>query len=582
MEFCELLNHYMEQIDCTSKELSEHTKLSLSSICRYRLGERTPRIESVQMENLIQGLSNVAMLHGFDDIRVDDIRRDFLQTLRSSQMNDENAIQNINLLIQKLDINTAHLARFLNYDASYISRIRSMQRHPAHMEALIDQFCNYVEKVCDGSSERQMVASLVGCKASEIEDNESCHTHLKQWILTNVMEEEDTNHSIMDFIGKLDEFNMEEYIQCIHFDEIKIPSAPSFLVPLQKHYFGVEEYKKGELDFFKATVLSKSLEPVYMHSDMPMADMAEDVEFAKKWMFGLAVMIKKGIHINIIHHLDRPFDEMMLGLESWIPLYMTGLISPYYLSKSQTEVFHHFHYSSKEAALFGECIHGHHDEGYYYLTRKKEEVGKFRRFTEGLFEKALPLMEIYRVENQQAFANFLQSDRKKQGIRRHICASLPLYTISDNLLERILTDNCVSETDRMKIRSHVAASHKEFRELMESGKVIDEVQIVDEASFDAHPFILNLSHMFYEHDIYYTYAQYQEHLLLTHEMTNTYDRYVVEDSVRYPFRNIQITMHEGKWAMISKSKNPVIHFVIYHPKLRDAIENMVIAVEDYT
>ena len=40
-----------------------------------------------------------------------------------------------------------------------------------------------------------------------------------------------------------------------------------------------------------------------------------------------------------------------------------------------------------------------------------------------------------------------------------------------------------------------------------------------------------------------------------------------------PFRNLCILIHEGRWAMISKSNAPAIHFVIHHPKLRAAIES---------
>lgn len=41
------------------------------------------------------------------------------------------------------------------------------------------------------------------------------------------------------------------------------------------------------------------------------------------------------------------------------------------------------------------------------------------------------------------------------------------------------------------------------------------------------------------------------------------------------FRNLQIFMHEGRWAMVPKNKAPAIHFVIHHPKLRSAIENFI-------
>lgn len=59
-----------------------------------------------------------------------------------------------------------------------------------------------------------------------------------------------------------------------------------FHLPTSKTYYGLEEMKKGELDFFKTTVLSKSRDPVFMCSDMQMDDLAEDLDYGKKWMFG--------------------------------------------------------------------------------------------------------------------------------------------------------------------------------------------------------------------------------------------------------------------------------------------------------
>ena len=115
----------------------------------------------------------------------------------------------------------------------------------------------------------------------------------------------------------------------------------------------------AELDFLKTTALSRSADPVILYSDMPMTEMARDPDFPKKWMFGMAALLKKGLHLHIIHNLDRSFSEMMLGLESHIPMYMTGQISPYYLKNAQNNVFLHFLKVSGSAALSGEAIAGH-------------------------------------------------------------------------------------------------------------------------------------------------------------------------------------------------------------------------------
>lgn len=63
---------------------------------------------------------------------------------------------------------------------------------------------------------------------------------------------------------------------------------------------------------------------------------------------------KKGLHLNMIHNVDRPFSEMMLGLESYIPMYMTGQISPYYIKGIQNSVF---------------CIFLKYQEQLHYLVR---------------------------------------------------------------------------------------------------------------------------------------------------------------------------------------------------------------------
>lgn len=134
---------------------------------------------------------------------------------------------------------------------------------------------------------------------------------------------------------------MNQKKKLLHIDKLKVPSA-KFQLPISKSYFGLKEMMNSELAFLKATVFSKSKEPVIMYSDMPMGEMAKDPDFPKKWMFGMAMMLKKGLHLNQIHNIDRSFEDMMLGLESWIPMYMTGQISPYYLNGIQNNVFSHF------------------------------------------------------------------------------------------------------------------------------------------------------------------------------------------------------------------------------------------------
>ena len=84
--------------------------------------------------------------------------------------------------------------------------------------------------------------------------------------------------------------------------------------------------KKGELDFFRTVASSEASGTVYMCNSIPMEDLTVDAAYMREWMQSIAMMIRKGADIRMIHDVDRPSDEMLLGLMSWIPLYMTASI----------------------------------------------------------------------------------------------------------------------------------------------------------------------------------------------------------------------------------------------------------------
>ena len=60
MTFCEQLNKYIEQVDCTSQELVNASGLSSTVISRYRNGDRSPRIKSKQLKQLADGLYKIS------------------------------------------------------------------------------------------------------------------------------------------------------------------------------------------------------------------------------------------------------------------------------------------------------------------------------------------------------------------------------------------------------------------------------------------------------------------------------------------------------------------------------------------
>ena len=576
MNFQECLNNYIIQIRCNGKELARNSKISETVISRYRKGERAPSADSEYLKKLSDGIIKTAAEKGIRDFKADKV----LQTLRESleDNRDEPAFnsQKLDILLRELDINISRIAAFLHYDPSYLSKIRTGKRNPAHQQQFIEKICEYVASNYKDEQDRKKVTYLIQCNEDEITDSSLYRKKLREWLSSSKPEDVDY---VSGFLRKVDSFNLDDYIRVIHFDSFKVPKVP-FQLPVSRHYYGLKEMRKGELDFLKHTVLSKSMKPLYICSDMPVEDMAADKDFAKKYMFGLAMVLKKGLHIHIIHDVERPMKDMMLGLENWVPLYMTGQISPYYLKGVQNRVYSHLHYCSGQVAMTGDCISGHHDLAHYYLTSRKEEVLISQKNMEYLLKKAHPLMDIYREERKKELYAALIENAGKEGRRRRVLAVPDLGVLPEKLLEDILERNHVVLNEKTVILECYKKSVTSLVTTLKHSVVEDEVSVLSEAEYEKYPPVLPIAECFLEKDIHLTYEEYLACIKAGRDYAKANENYQFNLTKIKGFHNIQITCFEGKWCMISKNRAPAIHFVIHHPKLRYALENMVLPIRD--
>lgn len=568
MNFKEVLNKYLKELNCSSKKLSNESGLSESAISRYRSGERTPVKNSEQLNKLTNALFNIAKDNNKNKYTFDKIESDFNSTLASDDFDYTTFSNNLNTLITSLNINTHEMSKYIVFDASHISRIRYGKAKPSNPVEFSNKICSYILNRYKNPDDINNLMMIIGCKKSDL-SNEKIYSTLFNWLTSEIVP---VKNQISDFLHHLDSFNLDDYIKVIKFDELKVPSIP-FYKAKTKHYYGIEEMKQGELNFFKGTVLSKSKEDIFMCSDMPMEDMAKDIDFGKKWMFAIAMCLKKGHHLNIIHNLDRPFNEMMLGLESWIPIYMTGQISPYYLSNLKNNIYNHLNYVSAAAALSGECINGFHNKGMYYLTTNKNEIEYYKEKSDLLLKKAKPLMEIYRESNIKEYHLFLKKDENIECDRTRYISSLPLFTISDELLIKILKRNKLTKEEIDKIIKYKNNEFKYMNSILKKNKVFDYIYVIKEDEFISDTPSLLLNNLFIDKTINYTYKEYIEHLKLTNEYSKNNKNYNILTEKDKTFKNITITILKNNHVIISKNSNPTIHFVIRHPKLVAAIES---------
>ncbi len=570
--FQDKLNDYMNMLNCSGKEFAQYSGISEATVSRYKSGARTPRANSEDMKKLCRGICTAANRKGIDGISYKALLTEFNVYAEEIRFDFDSMQKKFNLLCSVLSVNAADMSKSLKYDSSYISRIRNGKRKPANPQKFAFDAAQYFSQYSDSENDLKIIAEILNVKPVQLKTKSFYASELATW-LTDSIPSDDAVNPTKKFLDTLNSFDLNEYIKSIRFDELKVPTLP-FQLPLSKAYYGIEEMKNGELDFLKATALSRSRHSVFMYSDMQMDDMAEDMDFSRKYMFGLAAMLKKGLHLNVVHNLNRPFNELMLGLECWIPLYMTGQISPYYLKEVHNRVFCRFLNVSGAAALSGECISGFHSKGRYYLTKNKEELAYYRERSACILKKTHPLMEIYREDKSAELSAFILADSHTDGSRRSILSSLPIYTAEKEFLTDFLNRRNISDNEKQKILLYAEERKKQMLEILKNNSVSDEIPCLSEEKFKKQPLSLSLSLMFCGKSFEYTYEEYSEHLKLTKEFAEKTKNYAAVPTRENAFANIQITIHENEYVLISKNKAPTIHFVIRHPILIEAIEHL--------
>lgn len=570
MNFNDKLNEYIELIGCTNKQLSNLTGIAPPIISGYRKGNRIPKYKSEQLENLINSLSSLAKENNIYNLNEEIIRKELEKYLKKDDINFDVFRNNFNILINELKINVSDLSKYIGFDSSFVSKIKSGVRKPLNISDFANGICKFViNNYLDTGNE--IIKYLIKCDNKDLKNRELLHDKLFTWLTNNKFSYKE-EYNIDNFIKKLDDFDLNNYIKSINFYKLFTPTLPR-LKTKSKYYYGFDGYKEAQLEVLKQAAFFKSKDNIFWYSNMSMIEASKDLKFTKKYMMYLAFILKKGIKLDIVHDLDRPFKELMLGLEGWIPLYMTGQINPYYFKSNSNFLYSIIECVSGNAILHGQCVTGSIEKSKLLVSTKKEDITYYKENANLLLKKATPLMKIYPPEKKEQFIQVIDSNSSLNGNQRNILLNLPCYTLSDELLDRILTNNEISQVNKEKIHKWISEKKSRVKNTLIHFKIIDEISIMNEDEFNNNKCILDLSKYYFDEEIKYNYDEYKEHIELTKKFKKENKNYIFKSNDKNIFKNINIYIIEDKQVIISKINKPITNFVIYHPQLISAIQN---------
>ena len=405
MELGIVITGYLNQLGCTAKVLAEAAGVSAIQLSRWRNGTRRPSAE--MLSRLADGIA--ALSDG--ELKRESVLDALIEALPPPYRGRRDGMgRRLDLLLNSLKIHTSEVARVLNFDPSYLSRIRSGKRTPSNIMPITEGVSRFIVRRCTSENDRAVVATLIGAEEKALEDSECYEALLLEWLRGGVIDLQEHGANLVSLLQTMNDFDPHEYLSALPADDTFRAEATGEM-PRERTVTGLKDMMECELDFFRATELSGSREPVLLYTDMPpLSERTIDPDYPRKWMMGVARLLNKGLYVQTIHSVNRPLDELLLGLEVYIPIYMTGKVTPYYLREGNNSPFLHQLEVSGAAALSGEAIAGHRAEGIYYLTYEPKALRYYQKRAKALMEKATPLMDIYSEEQRPEFWRFMDEE----------------------------------------------------------------------------------------------------------------------------------------------------------------------------
>lgn len=202
MSFALFFDQTLETLNVTSMEFSEMCNISVSTVRRYRLGKRIPVPCSDCAERVVDAIVNLANkrgLQGFDRNTINGLIKQSYRTANGARLNT----LHFGMLLEVFEIQIKDLAESLNYDLSYIYKIRSGNRNPADIYGFVENLSAYIESHLTTTEEEIKLREMIGINRNTPACAEGIETNLIRFLIKNHSYENHTDALVID-IDRID------------------------------------------------------------------------------------------------------------------------------------------------------------------------------------------------------------------------------------------------------------------------------------------------------------------------------------------------------------------------------------------
>lgn len=591
MNFKSRLNYIFENMGFTNVEVAHLGGLDASLISRFRTGKRIPSKRSHQIYCLCKGLIIAAKEHETVEqlcclckinITTDEdlILQQLLIWFETSDLKEERKSKSeftqscksvkklkafsekLHALMETFDISNIKLARVMHIDASLVSRFRSGMRIPTTNSWFPQQFCQWLADKTAAYSHENVIELLLPLMGEPIPQKTQ---DLKKRLLEWMQSEPETVKNIItsSFLDKLN--SCEPVFEVPQKIIDSLPITPD-QKPNSEIFHGIEGLRKAVIQFLTLAAIQNEPGTLYLYSDQPMDWMIGDTEFTKLWASLMSIVLYRKNQICIIHNIHRSLTEMFDAIQKWIPLYMTGLIKPYYSENKQDSNF-----CQTKFILPGKCsinasfVNGTQNSAEYEFCTEKSRISYHCRQFNELLNNSRPLINVFALKSPVDFKPLAEASISNSGQEIHLRYTMPISTMPDDTFEKILSRSSLSDEEKASAEEYRNNNISGFLHALEGWGVTDLIALPEEDCIKSRKIKIDLPKTIIGKTLFYDTTEFSSHIANIKNFllkNKNYRMYILPES---PFENVFITVLGNTHSIVVKINDPSTVFLFDHP-----------------
>lgn len=407
----EKISLLMKRLDADSGDIAQIAGFDRSNVSRLRSGARVPSRNGSSIRRFANAVVIFSEQSGERDVLCEtvgcgaDTDNDKLCQALLDWLYDDSEVKEVvyetprtdtgrifgkklRSIMELAEVSNINLSKAVNIDPSYLSKMRSGGRMPNERSKVLERICEVLARRIEEKKRTAELAALADMPP-DIMANGIRRDMLIKWLLE--ARETSDRLPVRELIGKIAEMSFDS--------EMPIPELPDsvFADCLRESaelYHGIEGLRSAVVRFLSETLRNNERE-LLLYSDQSMEWMSGDYHI--KWLALMGAAMKSGVRIKIIHNIERSSAEMLEAVASWLPLYMSGLIEPYYCTKRLGERFSHTLFLNPAGSFIeGMCVRDFDEYCDYRYISDSDAVALRRMEFDSLLECSRLLVKIDR------------------------------------------------------------------------------------------------------------------------------------------------------------------------------------------